>query len=252
MIKTIGIWYTFNIYIIYHVNVINPHVTFSYDIIMMQKKILTNKIELLIIYGLIVHYMLWINKKFIIMTEIMFQNKPDTIQLSSGVSRTPIIEHDIAEKPTNLNELILDEPVIDDMLPATLTDKNVNAMTGDKAKVKLTMTNFKVVATWKYSSENHECMLCHKDLMIPVHDVGFNRLSGDVRIGTCEHGFHAYCVDTWFAAGNISCPYCQTTWKSAKTVGSSVYVYKNTTLDSQGINPEAWRSRNPSDRIFSS
>jgi hypothetical protein len=102
----------------------------------------------------------------------------------------------------------------------------------EKKKIKLTLKNMRVVAKWKYTAENENCQLCHRDLMKPVQEpnsnLGNNKLNGDVTIGTCQHGFHTVCINSWIYQGNISCPHCQTIWKATKNVGSSVYVYKTT------------------------
>jgi len=95
-------------------------------------------------------------------------------------------------------------------------------------KVKLTLTNLKVVASWRYNSENQDCMICHKDLMMPVQESGTRKINGDVTVGACNHAFHTVCINSWLIKKNISCPYCSTGWKSASNVGSSIYVYKST------------------------
>lgn len=101
-------------------------------------------------------------------------------------------------------------------------------MSIEKPKIKLTLKNMRVIATWNYTSENNDCKLCHKDLLDPVEDTITNKINGDVTIGTCKHGFHTTCINTWITKGNISCPLCQTSWKIDKNVGSSVYMYKST------------------------
>lgn len=110
----------------------------------------------------------------------------------------------------------------------TLKEATISLKTKDPPQVKLTLTNLKVVGTWKYKSENQECMLCHKDLMLPVQEPDSTKINGDVTIGTCKHGFHAVCINSWLIKKNISCPHCSTNWTSASNVGSSVYVYKST------------------------
>ena len=95
-------------------------------------------------------------------------------------------------------------------------------------KVKLTLTNLKVIASWRYNSENQDCMICHKDLMMPVQESGTRKINGDVTVGACNHAFHTVCINSWLIKKNISCPYCSTGWKSASNVGSSIYVYKST------------------------
>jgi len=94
-------------------------------------------------------------------------------------------------------------------------------------QVKITMNCLNMVASWKYNSENQECKLCHKDLLVPIQESKTDKINGDVTIGTCNHGFHTYCIDSWIGNGNISCPICLTIWKKTKNVGSSVYVYKS-------------------------
>lgn len=95
-------------------------------------------------------------------------------------------------------------------------------------KVKLSLSKLHVVATWKYKCENQECMICHKDLMLPVQESRTNKIDSDVTIGTCNHGFHTVCINTWLSKKIISCPYCTVGWKTASNIGSSVYVYKST------------------------
>ena len=97
----------------------------------------------------------------------------------------------------------------------------------EQHKVKLTLNKLNAVATWNYASENTDCKLCHKDLLVPVQEPGANKINGDVTIGMCMHGFHASCINLWVSKGNVSCPYCHNVWKVGKNVGSSVYVYKN-------------------------
>ena len=98
-----------------------------------------------------------------------------------------------------------------------------------KQTVKLTLKKMRVVAKWKYTAENSECSLCHRDLMLPVQEAFTNKLNGDVTIGTCQHGFHAVCIDSWITQGHNNCPQCQVVWETTKNVGSSVYVYKTPT-----------------------
>ena len=104
-----------------------------------------------------------------------------------------------------------------------MTDQMANPT--KKPTVGLTLNKLDVIATWKYASENDDCKLCHQDLMTPVK-ITENTINGNVCIGTCNHGFHASCINLWIKNGNISCPICLTTWKSGNNVGSSVYVYK--------------------------
>lgn len=93
---------------------------------------------------------------------------------------------------------------------------------------KLKVKDMRVVAVWSYVSENTDCMLCHKNLMLPVQEAGTNKLNGDVVINSCQHGFHTVCVNCWFLQANTGCPQCHTNWDPIKHVGSSVYVYKST------------------------
>jgi hypothetical protein len=93
---------------------------------------------------------------------------------------------------------------------------------------KLTVKNMRVAAVWNYVSENADCKLCHKNLMLPVQEAGTNKLNGDVVINSCQHGFHAVCINCWFLQANTGCPDCNTVWDPIKQVGSSVYVYKST------------------------
>ncbi len=110
-------------------------------------------------------------------------------------------------------------------------------------KIKLTLKKINLVATWKYGIDTIDCTICGKNLMMPVYEQQeqeqeqesqkkfvFDKrtLSADVTIGTCEHGFHTHCINSWTSEGNISCPFCKTMWKGSKNVGSSVYVYKST------------------------
>jgi hypothetical protein len=120
-------------------------------------------------------------------------------------------------KPTDSK--ILSSPVKDD----AKIEKN-----DDRVPVKISMKSIRMVAEWSYTSENSECLLCHKDLMMPVQEPGSNKLNGDVNIGTCQHGFHSVCINDWISHQNVSCPQCQTIWKTIKNVGSFVYVYKST------------------------
>lgn len=108
------------------------------------------------------------------------------------------------------------------------SDSKVVSNIVEAPKIKLTLTNLKVVATWRYNSENQDCKLCHKDLMLPVQEPGTSKINGDVTVGTCNHAFHTVCINSWLVKKNISCPYCSTSWKPASNVGSSVYVYKST------------------------
>ena len=75
--------------------------------------------------------------------------------------------------------------------------------------IKLTLRKLKAVATWNYTSENQECLLCKKDLMVPVKDQSNNK----VIINECNHGFHTSCINKWFNDGNtIMCPDFNTHW----------------------------------------
>ena len=98
----------------------------------------------------------------------------------------------------------------------------------NEPKVKLSLTNLNVIATWKYNLENHDCKLCYKDLMLPVQEPGTNKINGDVTVGICNHAFHTVCINSWLIKKNISCPHCSISWKTASNVGSSVYMYKST------------------------
>jgi len=97
-------------------------------------------------------------------------------------------------------------------------------------KIKLTIDKMRVVATWEYATENSDCALCHRDLMMPIvmNDANQPRYVGDVTIGSCNHGFHSSCIKSWLSHGNANCPHCQAIWKTNNNVGSSVYVYKST------------------------
>jgi hypothetical protein len=124
----------------------------------------------------------------------------------------------------NVTDIILQPPVISPLI----IQENMGVV---KSKVKLTLNSLKVVATWKYSSENQECKLCNKNLMIPVlinhQDSKFTEPHEDVVIGICNHGFHAYCMNKWLEHKNISCPYCKNIWTENNQVGTSVYMYKS-------------------------
>lgn len=98
-----------------------------------------------------------------------------------------------------------------------------------KPKGKLTLTSMHVVATWEYDVENPECVLCHHDLMTPVSVTKNNqtKYENDVSIGTCKHGYHVSCINSWLKNGNDNCPKCRAQWKTGKNVTSSVYVYKS-------------------------
>lgn len=97
-----------------------------------------------------------------------------------------------------------------------------------KPPVKLSMSSMRIVAKWHYTCENQECLLCHKNLMFPIQEPDTNKLNSDVIIGTCQHGFHALCINKWTSQKNTECPVCKTEWDVIKNVGSSVYVYKAT------------------------
>jgi len=103
-----------------------------------------------------------------------------------------------------------------------------NPPTVSEPKIKLSLNNIKVVATWNYNVESQDCKLCHRDLMVPVQEAGSNKLNGDVVIGNCRHGFHTVCINSWLMKKNVSCPHCLSPWKPTMNVGSSVYMYKST------------------------
>jgi len=104
-----------------------------------------------------------------------------------------------------------------------------------KPKGKLTLTSMRVVTTWEYDVDNSECTLCHRDLMVPIPVTNTNintqtknshpRYENDVSVGTCHHGYHVSCINSWVKSGNNCCPKCKTPWKTDKNVSSSVYVY---------------------------
>src|SRR5271169_1408407 len=48
-------------------------------------------------------------------------------------------------------------------------------------KVKLTLKNMRVVAVWKYATENENCQLCHKDLMKPVQEISLTSTSNSIQ-----------------------------------------------------------------------
>ena len=96
-----------------------------------------------------------------------------------------------------------------------------------KPKGKLTLTSMHVVATWEYDVENQDCALCHHDLMTPVLVTKNNQTTyeNDVSIGSCKHGFHVPCVNSWIKCGNNSCPKCRVPLKNINNVSSAVYMY---------------------------
>lgn len=100
-----------------------------------------------------------------------------------------------------------------------------------KPKIKLTLSSIRVVALWNYNTENTDCTLCHRDLMssIPIEDINKsinrNRCDNDVIIGTCKHGYHSTCIRSWLKHGNVTCPKCQSMWKTNKNVSSGVLCY---------------------------
>ena len=106
----------------------------------------------------------------------------------------------------------------------------------EKPKITLSVDSLNVVATWKYDVENDMCALCHQDLMIPTQrSIRDKVINGNVTIGKCKHGFHEDCIERWIKNGNISCTVCNTTWNASKSVGSAVYVYKDTVIEPNNI-----------------
>jgi hypothetical protein len=77
--------------------------------------------------------------------------------------------------------------------------------TDAEPKIKLSLVSLKIVATWKYTTENQECLLCKKDLMMPIQD------SCNVTISGCNHGFHATCLKN-YKQFDDTCPYCSEKW----------------------------------------
>lgn len=109
-------------------------------------------------------------------------------------------------------------------------DSNAGIIQGNDKNIKLTIDKLRIIATWEYATENLDCTLCHRDLMLPITMSEQNKTKyvGDVMIGACNHGFHASCIKSWLSHRNTNCPHCQSVWKINNNVGSSVYVYKST------------------------
>ena len=83
-----------------------------------------------------------------------------------------------------------------------------------------------MVATWSYDTENTDCIICNKNLMMPVGKDN-NQMSSDVIIGPCKHGFHTICIQEIIKLKN-NCPMCSIEWSTCSNVGSSVYIYNST------------------------
>ena len=84
-----------------------------------------------------------------------------------------------------------------------------------------------MVALWNYDTENKDCFVCHKDLMIPVQVKDSTQMSSDVMIGPCKHGFHTVCIQDLIQT-NKKCPQCSIEWLSCSNVGAAVYIYNST------------------------
>ena len=98
----------------------------------------------------------------------------------------------------------------------------------ENKNITLNLTKLTVFATWRYNSDNQDCNICHKDLMIAIQSPGTNKMNGDVTIGECNHAYHTICINNWLSNQTIRCPTCMAWWRTASNVGSSVYVYKST------------------------
>lgn len=148
-------------------------------------------------------------------------------QLTSGKTSRKNIQPDVKTQTQTL-------PIDDKSDKSDKSDKTI-----DKSKRKLTLKSMNVIATWEYDVENTQCTLCHHDLMSPfcmtnnihlqLHQNQHQnqpKYDNDVCIGTCKHGFHASCINSWIKHGNSVCPKCKTQWKISKNGTSSVFVYK--------------------------
>lgn len=117
----------------------------------------------------------------------------------------------------------------------------------EKPKIKLSLKQLKIVATWKYCTEDENCLICNRDLMMPAQIQSDNKtepaknLSEDkeisnVVVGECNHGYHELCFNNQLIRNGVditipaelkkqTCPYCYEPWIPIST---GIKTYKST------------------------
>jgi hypothetical protein len=80
--------------------------------------------------------------------------------------------------------------------------------------IKLELNSINLVATWKYSSKNIDC-ICKRPLHLPtVNEIDRNNISTDnVIIGECGHAMHKSCIEAYFKTCDNICPIDKLEWK---------------------------------------
>lgn len=89
--------------------------------------------------------------------------------------------------------------------------------------IPIKVKDMNVQAYWSLDLKTPTCELCHEHLMKATQEEILNRtITNNIVIGTCQHGFHEECFNSWTKAGSKYCPVDHTDWKEADSTDVSV------------------------------
>ena len=92
------------------------------------------------------------------------------------------------------------------------------------SKHPLRFKKINVVAYSDIDSDNQNCV-CTRPLMAPtMNELAACKVTGNIYIGDCKHGFHAQCINDCIKDNGGVCPMCKTTWKTNRIVDSRIPV----------------------------
>lgn len=75
------------------------------------------------------------------------------------------------------------------------------------SSIKMNIKQINYVTTWQHSCFNRECPICRTSIDNNVNNI---------IIGTCGHGFHSKCIQSWHNQMNHTknkCPVCNKNWQ---------------------------------------
>ena len=93
--------------------------------------------------------------------------------------------------------------------------------------VKLSITNMKIVARWRYNLNNQVCPICKVALGKPIESRASRNYTykTTIDIGICNDGLHEKCISEWLSNNNTDCPECKNVWKKQSSVNAGVISY---------------------------